>query len=211
VQSGIKRNLLELLDQYRSFNATDLRDKVYALLGLMDPEELPESGIAPNYCKEYKVDNAYADVARVILQTSRNLDLLSVPTTAESSRPHRQLSSWIPDWSSPSEVSTLINLSITDSRLGDSIQTNAGATQADGGFTHPVFSATGSSASNPVFQNEGQTLGLRGYIVDQVDRAGMVTVDSSAGSTPNEGPSSASYMISNLIGLILFQFENSRT
>jgi hypothetical protein len=39
--SGQEWNMLDLLDEYRSSCATDPRDKVYALLGLMGPAKLP--------------------------------------------------------------------------------------------------------------------------------------------------------------------------
>lgn len=62
VNANVKWKILDLLVQYRSFRATNLKDKVYALLVLVDPENLAGSGIVPDYRKEYAVENVYADL-----------------------------------------------------------------------------------------------------------------------------------------------------
>jgi hypothetical protein len=84
-------NLLELLRIGSNFECKDIRDKVYALLGLASNT----LEIEPDYDKsEAKV---LTDTARRILRTSSNLDLLNhVGYTKEIKLP-----SWVPDWSLP--------------------------------------------------------------------------------------------------------------
>jgi len=74
--------LCRLLSQFRPTEASDLRDKVYAFLGIS--EEFPTSSpgilgpgntIVPNYQSPLK--EVYLDTARFIINTSGNLDLLS--------------------------------------------------------------------------------------------------------------------------------------
>ena len=70
--------------------ATDPRDKVYALLSLADDRE--KLGIVPDYTKS--VNEVYTDVTRIVLRTSGRLDLLCVNTNSE-----RLIPSWASDWS----------------------------------------------------------------------------------------------------------------
>jgi hypothetical protein len=160
VRASGKWKILDLLVRYRSFYATDLRDKIYALLVLVDPQNLAETGIPPDYREEHTVEKVYADIAMSIFQTSKDLDLLSVPAVDNSTPSHLQLPSWVPDWSKLSAIDSLVDFSSATSPPPD----------------QPSFSATKSSTSHAIFRSEGPTLGLHDYIVDQADGIGMVSI-----------------------------------
>lgn len=82
--------LAQLLRGSLILEATDARDKVYALLSLAEDRE--ELSIVPDYTKP--LDEVYTDVARNVLRTSGRLDLLCLNTNSE-----RLSSSWASDWS----------------------------------------------------------------------------------------------------------------
>jgi hypothetical protein len=85
--------LLDLLRTSRDFACQDLRDKVYALLGLAS--DLDILAIKPDYTKSPA--QVLTDTALRILRSSSNLDLLNhVGNTKELKIP-----SWTPDWSPP--------------------------------------------------------------------------------------------------------------
>lgn len=79
---------LQTLVRFRSRNATDPRDKVFAFLGLLKTHFL-----APSY--DMSTNQVYLEVAKRIIQSTRNLELLT------SARPNitEQISLWVPDWS----------------------------------------------------------------------------------------------------------------
>ena len=212
VQAKVKWNLLELLVRYRSFCATNQKDKIYALLGLVDRDHLEDNGIAPDYRKEYTVEHTYMDVARYVLQMSSNLDLLSVPGVAETNPSSLQLPSWVPDWSSPPEVSPLIGFWTPKSILSndDLARQDEESVQGDNEMIIPSFSAAGSSKSQPVFKDGGKAVGLRGYSVDIVDGVGLVTVNQSVASPSNEGFISAGHVVSMILDSIHLGTNNSR-
>ena len=82
--------LTRLLRGSLILEATDARDKVYALLGLADDRE--KLGIVPDYTKS--LSEVYTDVTRNVFRTSGELNLLCFNTNSE-----RLLPSWASDWS----------------------------------------------------------------------------------------------------------------
>jgi hypothetical protein len=74
------------------FEATDERDKIYALLGLVHGESLPTK-LRPNY--NYSADRVFWDYGIYILKETRNLDILACCSTSRLGLP-----SWVPDWKS---------------------------------------------------------------------------------------------------------------
>jgi hypothetical protein len=150
LKEGIYENLLGILVRYRPCHATDPRDKIFALLGLVDPNEERENIIVPEYRKDFTVEDAYISLACSILGTSGNLDLLSVPgapTTLQSILP-----SWVPDWSAPSHVVPFISFS-----------------------TPEKFYSSLGTISHPILRQKRRSVGIQGHIVDSVDVVGMVS------------------------------------
>ena len=87
--SGSPR-LAQLLRGSLTLEATDARDKVYALLSLADDRE--ELGLVPDYTKS--LNEVYTDVTRNVNRTTGSLNLLCINTNSE-----RLISSWASDWS----------------------------------------------------------------------------------------------------------------
>lgn len=148
-------SILSLLFMYRSFRATDSKDKVYALLGLVDENSLDESGIEPNYHRDFTVENAYVSVAQSLLKLSDNLDVLSL-----SSQSQLKIPSWVPDWSTADVALPFIDFSHR--------------VEADNHLeVTPAFFSTKDSKSEPKFHIHSRSVCLRGFVVDKVSTVGM--------------------------------------
>ncbi|KAB8205093.1 heterokaryon incompatibility protein-domain-containing protein [Aspergillus parasiticus] len=95
-QSPKRITLLQLLRQFSGREATDPRDKVYALLGLAKDEPTVE----PNYAAS-ELD-VFVDTALDIISRSKSLGVLAGDFTMKN---NYALPSWVPDWSSSLEAS----------------------------------------------------------------------------------------------------------
>ncbi|KAF4630750.1 hypothetical protein G7Y89_g7382 [Cudoniella acicularis] len=82
---------LEALIRHRQAQATDPRDKVYGLWGLLTEA----SGATPRPDYNLSVREVYTNVASAFIRYSGNLDVLSVPRKFDSTL---SLPSWVPDW-----------------------------------------------------------------------------------------------------------------
>lgn len=79
-----------LLNLVRRADATNKRDKVYSILGLLDPAI--SAGVTPNY--SLPVQQVYTDFMKSVVDTSGRLDqIVFRGTPAEDG-----WSSWVPDW-----------------------------------------------------------------------------------------------------------------
>lgn len=86
-------SLLNLLEEFRYFQCTDPRDRVYALLGLPSIDRdmpLPK----PDYTKDFA--EVYCETVKAIIQYSADLSVLCVPRG--SSGVLSELPSWVPSW-----------------------------------------------------------------------------------------------------------------
>ncbi|OCL06524.1 hypothetical protein AOQ84DRAFT_378525 [Glonium stellatum] len=72
-------------------NAIDLRDKVFALVGLAPEEDCLV--LAPGYSKS--MAQVYMETIKYIITKPGRLDILSFNTNSEN----EQIPSWVPDWS----------------------------------------------------------------------------------------------------------------
>ncbi|EEU42374.1 uncharacterized protein NECHADRAFT_79878 [Fusarium vanettenii 77-13-4] len=94
-----EQTLMELLIQCRFRQASDPRDKVYALLGLIDADaDKSASSFAIEADYRLSTSQVYCHAARKLLLQSGDLNVLGActPTT------NLELPSWVPDWSAPS-------------------------------------------------------------------------------------------------------------
>ena len=140
--------LLDLLHDCRIFEATDPLDKIYGLLGIAPPDSEATS-VQVDYSK--RVEDVYEDLARLILSSSGNLDLLSAPQS--NSQLSERLPSWVPDWSH--RASSRIDLLFP-----------AGQREIESGSIRE-FAASGESTSNPAFKDP-HILVISGSFVDSI-------------------------------------------
>ncbi|KAL3419459.1 heterokaryon incompatibility protein [Phlyctema vagabunda] len=83
--------LMYLLRNFRSFEATDPRDKVFALYGIAGDIEV--HGFRPDYSKS--CEDVFTDLARALIQNGY-MELLSL---CEFPKKITDIPSWAPDWS----------------------------------------------------------------------------------------------------------------
>ncbi|KAJ9156280.1 hypothetical protein NKR23_g1143 [Pleurostoma richardsiae] len=99
--------ILHMFDNTRRTEATDARDKIYALLDIAkrDTHDSEHTSrlrrpIAPNY--HLSTEEVYLEAAWYVLLSGKDLELLlrtSLAPTEEMSNPNRlKLPSWVPDW-----------------------------------------------------------------------------------------------------------------
>lgn len=149
--------LIYLLRSFRTFDATDPRDKIFALLGIAaDAEEL---GVHPNYLKSAK--EVYTEIARQLIREGY-LDVLSL---VEYSPRVAGLPSWAHDWS-------MMSSHIPLQRRGLDRSGAPGKT-----LLEPIFSASGPSCDIEIKkrspEDESVLLTLRAGFVGKIQEIGM--------------------------------------
>lgn len=90
-------SMMELASRARDFQATDPRDRVFALLGLANdigPLDTRPLGLTPDYT--LGTFEVYANFARAIILKTRKLDVLSLVNTFDTRTERQSLVSWIP-------------------------------------------------------------------------------------------------------------------
>ncbi|KAK4460584.1 heterokaryon incompatibility protein-domain-containing protein [Cladorrhinum samala] len=142
-------SFFDLLVRCRSLQATDPRDKVYALLGLAQPQDPIHELLPVDYAVE--VTECYIQLALAILTSSRNLDLLAVERSPASGK---TLPSWVPDWRDAETRVAMLPLMV--SRLGS---------DKTRGFR---ASATNDTYTASVELDSPGHLVLSGYVIDQL-------------------------------------------
>jgi hypothetical protein len=151
--------LLPLLARHRQAQATDPRDKVFALLGLLND---PSSEMQPDY--GLTVKETYRQAAHSILRKDQNLDLLSIPRPLGGSRV-QGLPSWIPDWSVED-----LTLPLTFYLWRE----EENAAQIARRYDKCVTEGSRESA-----------LGVHGYIIDQITLVGPIPKRDKKSDNPN--------------------------
>jgi hypothetical protein len=102
--------LLNLLMGTLHTDATDPRDKIYGLFGLVESLTVSMPPIKVDY--RVPVEELYRDVARFLIMEDKNLVLLQMHG---SKRKLHGLPSWVPDWSVPKNfASTVVSLEDLD-------------------------------------------------------------------------------------------------
>ncbi|KAK1763393.1 hypothetical protein QBC33DRAFT_550033 [Phialemonium atrogriseum] len=142
--------LLYTLIRSLNFKATDPRDKIYALLGLVHDYARDKPGLLPAYELEETRSpaKAFISAAIQILEDSDDLLLLSCVEGESFQREATgRLPSWVPDWTS--EEST--GLRVTG---------------------YERYSASGSLKQRPTIDRQALTLGMNGIRLDHVTMVG---------------------------------------
>jgi hypothetical protein len=160
--------LLDLLMLGRAFDATDPRDKVYALLGLANEPmgDRPDLSL-PTTFEPMVIDYAstvsevYQRLVKYIINCDGNLDILCILSTHRGPE-SRDLPSWTADWRFPTFY--------------------AGLTECWDYLSMP-FAATGDSKAEYQRQDKLGTLVGKGYMVDTV--SSLLDVTTTAGGLLN--------------------------
>ncbi|KAK6829718.1 hypothetical protein PG987_010302 [Apiospora arundinis] len=86
------RNIAYLVNYFNVFICSDLRDKVYGLLGICNRSEA--DGIIPDYTRP--VAKVYADTAEAHIRSFDDLEIMAYAIFNEKRDPYHP--SWVPDW-----------------------------------------------------------------------------------------------------------------
>ncbi|KAF9872085.1 het domain protein [Colletotrichum karsti] len=86
-------DIVEMLTRARQLEASDPRDKVFALLGISTNVDLDDARLSVDYDKP--VAQVYADFARYVMETTQSLAILSYSMFMS---PFTNIPSWAPDW-----------------------------------------------------------------------------------------------------------------
>jgi hypothetical protein len=142
--------LLDCLILTRRREATDPRDKIFAVLGLV-PGELWEVGIQPDYRSPANI--VFRDATRKIIEASGTLDILGLCSPVRQSDVG-ELPSWVSDWSSTESTAQPLLNDVNGSRR----------------LTH----ASREAKAEPRWEANGQVLVLEGSIFDTVGNLSKV-------------------------------------
>lgn len=88
--------LENLLAISSGFDATDCRDKIFALLGVLSDDKREALGITPRY--DLKPRQTFVELAKAFIMSTRRLDVLTArPHLPKKHREDLVLPSWVPD------------------------------------------------------------------------------------------------------------------
>jgi hypothetical protein len=161
VDLGVLPNLVNLVARSSAAQATDARDKVFALIGL-SKERGEGAGVlgAPDYL--LCVEEVYTNFAIENIKTYGNLDVLSLahrPTMEEIEPDSLDLPSWVPNFNKPAASDPLTRLN----KVVLPIQN-----PSDTPVEFPDFTATHRSVTDPKFSKDNRRLCLKGQVIDVV-------------------------------------------
>ena len=135
----------------RDSRASDLRDKVYALLGLLTSTERAACGIQPNYTSSNTKADVYIEAAKAGLIGGK--DIWFVLGEVSGAELDAGLPSWAPNWCQGRES----HISMF--------------------FENGPFDAGGKVLSVPEFLEADRVMKLRGFSLGAIDRIGEVDED----------------------------------
>ncbi|KAF5652147.1 heterokaryon incompatibility (HET) domain protein [Fusarium sp. NRRL 25303] len=160
--------LADLLDKTRDYDATDPRDKVYAIIGLLNQSGY-KSPIMVSY--QITVEDLYIQVAKVIQQGSETLDIMSQvevkPLTHQDIR--SGLPSWVPNWT----VRSTYKSRYGNAQYPRSKQPDSGTP----GDLKSSFSFTGDSKAHCRFLSNKSQMVVEGFTFDTIAKIETRFVD----------------------------------
>ncbi|CAI6092189.1 unnamed protein product, partial [Clonostachys chloroleuca] len=163
------QSLDSLLDGYKRFGATNLRDKVYTLMHLPAfKREYPD--IQPNY--RVSVEEAYIDMTMASIRRSKDLVILTrVDRELGDQTPALQLPSWVPRWNRGDETSSALTIWYKFYAAGKS--------------------KSSTESSSPLFSTKllsGHRLQVAGFEFDRVEDVAELTFIHGYNTTPPAKP-----------------------
>ncbi|KAI1768225.1 HET-domain-containing protein [Hypoxylon sp. FL1150] len=152
--AGIRRNLLSVLFRYRILDATDPRDKIFGLSALIRSEIREAKALQPNY--NVDTTELYTAVAEEILESSPDLNMLSVPPRIPGTgKGPCNLPSWVPDWTNTRLTAPLGLANYSD-------------------INELAFAASGPLRPQVEFSGRPAALGIQGHRIDRIAAVGTV-------------------------------------
>jgi len=144
-------SLLQALSTFKWFQATDPRDKIYALLGISK-----SIGLRPDY--KSSVEICYRETAKAILSSAETLDLLDhvVAPPSYNGSARGKNATWVPDWS----------YDVTTIPVGTMSPQLANLFPAAQDLTKQVEPLLESQVS---FREDGHVLVLSGKMLDSIE------------------------------------------
>lgn len=136
-------DLLRFMASTRLFGATEPKDRIYAMLGLVLDND--RDGIEIIYSKNVSYGDVYREFVRVLILQHGTLDVLSQAGL------HSALPSWVPDWTLPMKCYPLALHKY----------------YASGAVTKPALSWA-SNERNSRLRNQDRVLKLRGILCDTI-------------------------------------------
>ncbi|KAK1764198.1 heterokaryon incompatibility protein-domain-containing protein [Phialemonium atrogriseum] len=138
--NDVAATLTKTLEKYRDFNATDPRDKVFGLLGLLDGEA--DTVSAELVVVDYRLEvwEVYASVMKAAILRARNLAALSLVKHPQVFDGDDPFPSWVARWDGSTDVMVLHDESLAypcnacgdDHPLGDFEPDDSGAVEVRG-------------------------------------------------------------------------------
>ncbi|KAI0471591.1 heterokaryon incompatibility protein-domain-containing protein [Xylariaceae sp. FL0804] len=177
--SGMERGgtLFSMLSVARDSDSTDARDKVFAILALVD--QATENGprellVTPDYTKG--VEDVYVDVAVKHIMKHQDLDILSAVENNQY-RLNTEMPSWVPDWQTRPPSTPFYNLD----GFGD-------------------WKASGATKASPTSfrRDEPSTCTVRGSVIDVCTHIADTFLDRLPSSGTFKSSSNASTIGSNV-------------
>jgi hypothetical protein len=169
-EKGEKLEFLEVLNILHALSATDLRDKVYAGLGMAT--DLEPRGFRVDY--SLPVHEVYTDVPRYFLARRRDLEWLGLCHLRDGEATLTGLPSWVPDWTHTDFVANPMPKFMQD----------------EAGNTTFVYNACGSEVnpdltSEPLGTIDSGKLILKGFQVGSI--ISVLESSASEGEEPAKG------------------------
>lgn len=143
------RDLIDILVQFWSFNATNPKDKVYALLNLTKTKN-----ITVEYSDSFSIAELFKDVSFKLISESRKLDILTISNCARVTK--NNLPSWAPDW-----------VDFDGQSMGYQLNPKYNPQRP---FSQQFTASKDSSSPLPIVNSN--TLTLSGYLIDQIVEIG---------------------------------------
>lgn len=154
------RDLISLLKNFRLRDATDARDKIYALLGITS-DDVNKLGITVRY--DRSIEDTYIETAIAIINSTNDLSLFELlkPKRIQHNRP--KVPSWVPDWSDTTLLTVLL----------------AGGPHTPVQMDTPIkpYSATSTSSASTDSTAMNGRLRSQGYICDIITGTAVVMPD----------------------------------
>jgi len=150
----------------QNLEASDPRDKIFALLGLAtDREELERNGVRPDYTKSCQ--EVYTLVTAALLQQGHT----SVLSYVQYPKSQTYLPSWVPDWSKP--ITETLQMS----------RDNATPSEYQFCVSGDTVQASGAAVANGINLANG-SFRLQGYVYDRIQEAGRFSPKGNTNGVP---------------------------